>query len=1139
MDVTGANAPTMDQSSASDPSASAWVTASAGAGKTRVLTDRVLRLLLAGTPPGKILCLTFTKAAAAEMRIRVTQRLGEWAVMDEGPLGIDLRSLTMAAKPDGELVAKARRLFAAVLDVPGGLKIQTIHAFCESLLARFPLEIDLTSHFQVAEEALAEEILLAARDHVLRTVRGDPEKIAALSALTRRLNEDQFTEVMKKLSGDRARLDRLLKDGVGAVNDRTRKMLGVSAGETSQSIAALACADAAFDADGLLAATAALTKGKKTDIQRAQTIGAWLGQDREGRHQHFAAYVLAFLKKDEGKNENGLVRDGLATKKVKETSPESEAVLRIEAARVELVTQRMRAADVADGTAALLEIGRDLHDRYEREKSRQAVLDFDDLILRARELLKKPGIGPWVLFKLDGGIDHILIDEAQDTSPEQWDLIAAIAEEFFSGEDAQQAQRTVFAVGDAKQSIYGFRQADPWAFAKWREAFGAKVQAAELKWRPRELAMSFRSTGPILRAVDAIFAQDTAKSGLLIAESKVRHHVARKGQAGSVELWPVEPAHTGDGADAWVPPRDQQQPASASATLADRIATTVKNWIGSEPLPARGREVRAGDVLILVRRRTTKFVQELSRALKARGVEVGGSDRMVLSDQLPVMDLAALARFVLLPEDNLNLAVVLKSPFIGLGEAALFDLAHHRAGSLWRELRVRAGDRDDFGQAYRILSELLARADTMPPYQFFAEFLATGGRRQIVQRLGAEANDPIDELLAAALEFERTHPASLQGFLNWLDKSDTDIKRDLEAGRDEVRIMTIHGAKGLQAPIVILPDTCSPPITYDPVLWDDDGKAMVLRPNKKLADVRSKRLMEAADQKQFEEYHRLLYVALTRAEDRLIICGWETKTARKASCWYNLIESGLKNVTGGEPQGGGTRRWSQEQTGEPDMPESREAAVSSAPPAPLWVAATAAPEEPRPPKPLAPSRPRGEEPPVVSPLSGPGPAGGLRRGVLIHRMLQLLAEVPDDRREAAAAKFFAAAGGSDFDDPATGEMVTTTLAVLRDEAFAAIFGPGSRAEVSVAGKVGGIVLAGQIDRLLVTDHEILIVDFKTRRPAPATTAEVPAIYMRQMAAYRGAIQAIYPGKPVRCALLWTDGPLLMALADQALDAATP
>ena len=1142
MDVTRATAPTMDQSSASDPSASAWVTASAGTGKTRVLTDRVLRLLLAGTPPGKILCLTFTKAAAAEMRIRVTQRLGKWAVMDEDLLDIDLRLLTMAAKPDGELVAKARRLFAAVLDVSGSLKIQTIHAFCESLLARFPLEIDLTSNFQVAEEALAEEILLAARNHVLRNARGDLEKVAALSALTRRLNEDQFTEVMKKLSGDRARLDRLLKDGVSAVSIRTREMLGVSPDETSQSIAAAACADEEFNAEGLLAAIRALAKGNKTDIRRAKTIGAWLSQGREGRHKNFTTYVLAFLKKEEAKNENGLVRDGLATKKVKEASPKTEPVLRAEAARVELLIQRMRAADVADGAAALLEIGRDLHDYYEQEKSRQAVLDFDDLILRARELLKKPGIGPWVLYKLDGGIDHVLIDEAQDTSPEQWDLITALTGEFFSGISAAETNRTVFAVGDAKQSIYGFRQADPCAFAKQRENFETQVQAAKKLFRPTELAESFRSTAPILNAVDAIFAQDAAKPGMLIAEDEVRHIVTRIGQAGSVELWPVEPAHTDAEADAWVPPKQQQHSSSASAKLADRIATTVHGWIGSEELPARDRKVRAGDVLILVRRRTTKFVQELSRALKALAVPVAGSDRMVLVEQLPVMDLMALGRFVLLPEDNLNLAVVLKGPFVGMGEAALFDLSHGRTNTVWGELRARADQRDDFGQAFEILSELLAKADTMSPYQFFAEFLARGGRRQIVQRLGLEANDPIDELLAGALEFERTHPVSLQGFIHWLDKTDTDIKRDLEAGRNEVRIMTIHGAKGLQAPIVILPDTCSPPITYDPVLWGDDGKTMVLRPNKKLADVRSKQLMEAGDQKQFEEYNRLLYVALTRAEDRLVICGWDIKTKRPESCWYNLIESGLETMQGVENLPGDVRRWSQAQSEDHVKDRGGDSGGVDSPPAPDWLKTSLAPAEPDPPRPLAPSRPDGEEPPAISPLSqvtGPGAGTGasLRRGVLIHRMLQLLADIPDDRRDGAAAKLVAGAGRSGFDAAARQEMVTTTLAVLRDDGFADVFGPGSRAEVSVAGSAGGVVISGQIDRLVVTDHEILIVDFKTHRPAPTDDSDVPSIYLRQMAAYRGAIQQIYPGKPVRCALLWTDGPRLMPLADQAMDAA--
>jgi len=1129
-----ANRPRPAQSAASDPSASAWVTASAGAGKTRVLTDRVLRLLLAGTPSGKILCLTFTKAAAAEMRSRITDHLGDWAVMEEVALGLDLQRLTGTAKPDGALAAKARGLFAAVLDVPGGIKVQTIHGFCESLLARFPLEIKLTSYFRVAEEAQADEFLRASRDQVLRSVRDDPRRGQSLTDLTLRLNEGQFAIAAKALGLDRARLDRLLATGLETVNARTRKLLGVSTGETSQSIAADASTNGQFDRAGLLTAVQSLAKGTSIDIKRSEIIARWLTTDDAGRAGMFRDYRSEFL------TAKGGIQKVLATKGVKKAALDLEAVMDAEAQRIRLVDQRMRAVDVATATEGLLAIGGDLHHRYAEEKARHGALDFDDLILRSAALLREPSIGPWVLYKLDGGIDHILIDEAQDTSPEQWELITAITGEFFSGLGAQEANRTVFAVGDAKQSIYAFRQADPGAFADQRKNFETQVLASEKLFRPTELAESFRSTAPILKAVDAIFAQDAAKPGMLIAENEVRHIVTRTGQAGSVELWPVEPAQLGDNADAWVPPKQQQHSTSASAKLADRIATTVHGWIGSEALPTRNRNVRAGDVLILVRRRTTKFVQELSRALKALGVPVGGSDRMVLAEQLPVMDLMALGRFVLLPEDDLNLAVVLKGPFVGLGEEALFELAHDRAGNLWRELRAKADQRGDFGQALEILWGLLAKADTMPPYQFFAEFLAQGGRRQIVQRLGPEANDPIDELLGGALEFERTHPASLQGFLHWLDKTDTDIKRDLEDGCNEVRIMTIHGAKGLQAPIVILPDTCGLPQNSDPVLWDDDGKSVVLRPNKARADDRSLAMMAAADQKQMEEYNRLLYVALTRAEDRLVICGWGTKNDRKDTCWYDLIENGLKTMPGVETLPGGVFRWSQAQTESPDMDQGGDVGGVESLPVPDWLMTSVAPAEPYPTWPMAPSRPDGEEPTVISPLSqvtGAGTGSGLRRGVLIHRMLQLLADIPDDRRDEAAAKLIAGAGRSGFDAAARQEMVTTTLAVLRDDGFAEVFGPGSRAEVSVAGSVDGTVISGQIDRLVVTDHEILIVDFKNHRPAPTDDSDVPRIYLRQMAAYRGVIQQIYPGKTVRCALLWTDSPRLMALADQAMYAA--
>ncbi len=1123
------NAPTMEQSSAADPTASAWVTASAGAGKTRVLTDRVLRLLLAGTPPGKILCLTFTKAAAAEMRVRITRRLGDWAVMDASALALDLQTLMMAAKHDDAVTAKARQLFAGVLDVPGGLKVQTIHSFCESLLARFPLESGLTSNFRIAEEATANEYLHAARDQVLRTTREDTGRTAALTELTSRVNEEQFTAIMKKLSGDRARLSRLLADGLGQVLQETRALLGLSETDTSQSITAVACSESKFDRKGLVAAAGALMEGSGGDANRGAAIGGWLEASAEQRADRFAGYCSAFLTQDD------VPRKSLITKKASEAAPDSDGVLREEAERLSIVGQRLRAAEVAQGSAALLIVGRALHDEYERIKVRHAVLDFDDLILRAQALLTRPGIGPWVLYKLDGGIDQILIDEAQDTSPEQWDLIAAIADEFFAGQGAQDLHRTIFAVGDAKQSIYGFRQADPKAFAKWRDHFQRRVVGADQDWRPVELYQSFRSTKPVLDVVDAVFAQAPATDGLLIADREVRHYLSRTGQAGSVELWPVEPAHTGDVADAWDAPRDQQMPSSASARLADRIAGAVAGWIGTEGLPSRDRTVRAGDVLILVRRRNT-FVDQVIAALKARSVPVAGTDRMVLAEQLPVMDLIALGQFVLLPQDDLNLAVVLKGPFIGLGETDLFDLAHGRKAGLWAELRGRAEGVDAFGSAYRTLSGLLGRADTVPPFQFFAEFLSGGGRHQILGRLGPESDDPVDEFLARAVEFERSHPPSLQGFLAWLAASGTDIKRDLEAGRDEVRVMTIHGAKGLQAPIVILADTCGTPTKDDPVLWADDGKTMLLRPNKDDADVRSKELKKTAAKEQTEEYHRLLYVALTRAEDQLIVCGWDTKKTRPETCWYNLVEQGFGQLDGVEELPDGVQRWSQPQTEIPDQTSAHLAGsvASSSPPA--WLTQTAAPEEPDPPRPLAPSRPEGDAPSVTSPLAGG--SNGLRRGILIHRMLQLLADIPDTDRD-KAARHFAQAQSAEFTDAAQAEMVATTLEVLRTKEFGAVFGPGSRAEVSVAGTVGGTVIAGQIDRLVVTDHDLLIVDFKTHRPPPKAEAQVPTLYMRQMAAYRGVIRAVYPDKPVRCALLWTDGPRLMPLSDAGLDAAAP
>jgi ATP-dependent helicase/nuclease subunit A len=1125
--------PTRQQAAGADPSGSSWVTASAGTGKTRVLTDRVLRLLVGGARPEGILCLTFTRAAAAEMMVRVTDVLGHWASVEPKEVREELRLLMGTGHiPTGDEVATTRRLFASVLDAPGGLHIQTIHSFCESLLARFPLESRIPSHFQVMDERTAAEMLDAARNAVLTRSRADPTLDDAVSGVTRRINETQFADLMKAFNDNRSRLRTLLEQGADAAVASLRGRLGIGEGETTEEVLAEACAPEAGDEAGLRRVAAAMAGGSKADMSRAEVLSAWLDRDAESRLEMWGRILEFFFTKKGG------VRNPLMTDGAGDAVAGGPKILEREAERLKDVNLRLNSVGVAESTEALLRFGDALLTEYDRAKSLHARLDYEDLILRARDLLRTEGIGPWVRYKLDGGIDHVLLDEAQDTSPEQWDVIDLLTREFFAGEGAHESPRTLFAVGDAKQSIYGFRRADPAMFAHWRERFGQAVQDADLPWRPVELIESFRSAIPVLEAVDAVFADPVAQKGLLFGnDSEVRHHARRNGQAGFVELWEPDSAAPDQEPSAWDVPAENGPRRSPSARLAERIAREVANWIGSEDLPSRGRPMTAGDVMILVQRRVV-FVDEMIRALKQHNVPVAGTDRMIIADQLPVQDLMAVARFVLLPGDDLNLATVLKGPFLGVSEDALFDLAYEREGTLWRALQDRAAETPEFSAAVTALKDLLARADTVPPHTFFAELLAAGGRRCILTRLGHEASDPLDEFLARALEFERDHSPSLQGFLRWIEAGRAEVRRDLEVGRDEVRVLTVHGAKGLQAPVVILPDTVRAPNHDDLLLWDEQAKPAMLLWSHRVRndDLTTHQARILARARRDNEYRRLLYVAMTRAEDRLIVCGWDTQKKRRSDCWYNLVASGLDRMRlVPEERTPGVRRWATPQTEEPDLPRDSGTAPAT-PPLPSWAHARA-PADPSLPQFMSPSRPSGDELPAFSPLTG-GESSGLRRGILIHRLLQLLPELSPQHRAVAAGRFLAAYQ-DEFSAAARSEMVQATLAALEEPEFAPLFGPGSRAEVPLSGAVGGAILTGQIDRLWVADDGILIVDYKTHRPAPRSASSVPLAYLRQMVAYRGALRAIYADRPVRCALLWTDGPRWMPLTEATLDGAQP
>ena len=1162
------NAAAHGQRRAADPAASVWVAASAGTGKTSVLTNRVLALLLDGTAPERILALTFTKAAAAEMAARIADKLGTWTDLAEGELNAALAEL-LGHAPDKVETMRARTLFARVLDAPGGMPIQTIHAFCQSLLRRFPLEAGIAPHFSVMDERDAEEMLAHAREDVLARARMDENGglRAALAAVTRHVGEDGFADLMAALAAARARMARMFEafGSASAAVAAPRRALGLEADETADSILAAACADAAFDGAALKRAAAALVDAKNSDQTRGAVIAAWVAGSPDERRATFGDYADAFLTFPSG--EPPAIRKRLATKDAQKNDPAVLDTLTGEAERLLRAVFGRRAAETAEATAGLLTLAAALNESYAHAKRARALLDYDDLIHAARRLLAVQGDASWVLYKLDGGIDHILIDEAQDTNPEQWQVVAALAAEFFAGVGAHEAQaqirapRTMFAVGDVKQSIYAFQGADPNAFLAMREMFKDKAAAARRDWRAVDLTVSFRSVRAVLDAVDLTFARAEAADGVALDGAAIRHEAFRAGQAGLVEVWPPVAPKPADDLPAWKPPVERLSGDSPPVRLAQLIARRIARMIREgEMLPARGRPIRAGDVMVLVRRRTS-FVDALVRALKDLYIPVVGADRLVLTEHIAVMDLMALGRFLLLPEDDLTLATVLKSPLLGLSEDDLFRLAWDRAdagrsGSLWRALTAKARDDETFRRAHDALAELLKRVDFVAPFELYAEILGPRrGREKLRARLGPDADDPITVFLDLALAFERGHAPSLEGFLHWLESGAVEVKRDMEHGlRDAVRVITVHGAKGLQAPVVFLPDTLQMPRAAPAFYWvaPDAAKnklpheVLLWPPGRAFHESVAEGLRDQAAMAQGREYRRLLYVAMTRAEDRLYVCGWETKKAAPEGNWHELVRAGLEGKA--QPiedeflrkekatANATVLRLDSSQEAEPKPDKEAAVAAASDGALPDWARTPPGPE-PSPPRALTPSKPAGAEPASLSPL-GSDQGRRFRRGTLIHRLLQHLPNLAPDKRPEAARRWLAFAA-ADIPEALRVAYAAEALAVVGDPRFAHLFGPGSRAEAPVSGVVGGAVVAGQVDRLVVEPGRISILDYKTHRPAPALESDVPEIYLRQMAIYRALLAVAFPGRAVTCALLWTETPEIMELSGAILDRFAP
>jgi len=1125
------------QQDASDPRGSAWVAAHAGSGKTHVLAQRVMRLLLARVPPSQILCLTYTKAAAANMSARIFNVLARWALLEDGVLAKEIEK-TGADKPSAGELDFARRLFARAVETPGGLKIQTIHAFCEKLLHLFPFEANAPAGFRVVDDMERAELLASAKRNALdRAIRDTGELRHALECVARETSGFGFDNLCDELLGAR--------DILAQFPDREtyehglRARLGLRADESLESIEK-EIIEGGEPWREWPALGRALRSGSGNDckladfIERAHALAP---------HADCIDIYLSTFYTQKG-DPRGAGKTKIITAGLVKNEPGLLDRMETERDRLAPLIEKRKAAATVECSLALAKLGDAILAEYAQAKKYRNLLDYDDLIEGARRLLRRSSPS-WVLYKLDSQIDHILLDEAQDTSEAQWDILIAIADEFCAGSSARRVPRSFFAVGDEKQSIFSFQGAAPEKFDAMRRDFERRFARVDQRFVMVRLQQSFRSAPGILQAVDDVFRHGENRIGLSSdpEEPPPRHDAWKTDVEALVEIWdPIGAEKAEEPAD-WRLPLDYVEESDPAGRLARKTARKIRMLLApdsGECVEDKGRlrRVEAGDILILVRKRGP-FFDALIRALKVEHVPVAGADRLDLADHIAVNDLVALGHAALLLEDDLTLATLLKSPLVGFDDDDLVAVTPRRVASLYDALK--SSDNERYRDVARLIEAWRGDAGMLAPFDFYSRVLGPGGgRRKLVARLGVEANDAIDEFLRLALNFEREQAPTLTNFLAMVETLDLSIKRDMEAAGAAVRVMTAHAAKGLEAKIVFLPDTCGAPAgKHDPKLFalgENDDVSLVWSLDRKSDPAALDAARARHRDAERAEHQRLLYVALTRAEERLYIAGFHGSHGPAEGCWYNAIrdalEPGCKTCPDPlEPESTILRR------GDVPLRHDLARAVGSEAlaEAPAF-AQMAAPREIAPAPPLRPS----------SALAGadalaPGGAAEANRrdaerllvGKLTHALLQHLPNCADARRPEAAARFLALRGPG-LEDARRAEIARTALAVIDDPRLSALFGPQSVAEVDVVAALDdGLVVSGRIDRLAETESDVLIADFKTGRPCTPPRPE----HLRQLALYRAAVAPLYPGKRLRCFLVWTQGAEAVEAGATALDAA--
>ena len=744
-------------------------------------------------------------------------------------------------------------------------------------------------------------------------------------------------------------------------------------------------------------------------------------------------------------------------------------------------------------------------DKYDLYKQQNSLLDYDDLIYLTQNLLTDNHAKDWVMRKLDGGIDHLLVDEAQDTSPEQWNIINAIIAELYL---STKEQKTVFVVGDEKQSIFSFQGANLSSFDHFNQSLSNKLSNANRDFKNITLEWSYRSTKEIIDIVYLIFEQIKNTTPQLFTSENFKILPFRDSHKGRVEIWPLIIGEK-DQRQFWSLPQEQNNYQSTQQLLAQQIASFIKNQIVSKRiLHATNLPVKEADFMILVRKRD-ELVFEIINCLKNSGLQIEDIDRVTLDKSLSVLDLISVGKFVLLPQDDLNLASLLKSPIIGMSEEQLQSLAISRGkNSIW----VYLSNLPEYRTLYEKLCYFLQIYKISNCGNFFLLIADCLDIRKILLACnGSDSNDLINELIYLSSNYSNNVDSSLQSFIYWFENNSIEIKRNFESS-NKIRVMTVHASKGLQAPIVILCDTTSLPTNKNKFIWTEEGEIFSIIQSSNSPEF-FKDLKEQEQQKELQEYIRLLYVAMTRAEDHLVICGHHSSNKLPENCWYELISRTL-SLHGKQGEDNIIiYQTNDEKINQLININSTETIMQSCGNKTIdWFF-----DEGLISKITCSSKKNYAS---LSPLI---PNNYLEYGKIFHKILEdvsrinnfsLLKDHPLIKKLPIELQ---------------GKIQNNIIKLLNNKEFMALEGQELIAEMPLGTNLRGEVKIGRVDLVAINKDQITIIDYKSDASPPQNTLLVKEFYIDQINFYRHIMQKIYPHSKIICKILWLENSCFMVI----------